>query len=101
MNSLLEEGVYQAGKHRAYVRVEALQSAPELLDIVLAGGAREAGWVRTYMVGYERTLVITFGFTMYGGGAYTKNAVPAAFQPTYGSAPRGVRASIRISWGEL
>ena len=98
LNSVLEEVVYQAGKNKAYGRAETLQATSGQLDIVLAEGATEAGWVQAYTAGYERTLVATGGFTLYGGGSYTKNVVPAAFQPAYGSEPRGVKASIRISW---
>jgi hypothetical protein len=98
LNSFLEEVVYQAGKNKAYGRAEALQATSGQLDMVLASGATTVAWGQAYTAGYERTLVATGGFTLYGGGSCTKNLVPAAFQPAYGSGPRGVRASIRINW---
>jgi hypothetical protein len=98
LNSFLEEVVCQTGKNKAYGRAETLQATSGQLEIVLAGGASEVRWGRAYTAGYERTLVAMGGLTLYGGGSYTKNLIPAVFQPAYGSGTRGVKASIRINW---
>ena len=98
VNSVLEEAAFQAGKNKVYGRAEMLQATADQLNIIPAGVAAASAWVQAYTAGYERTLLSTNGFTLYGGGSYTIDDVPAAFRSAYGSAPRGVKASIRITW---
>jgi hypothetical protein len=98
LGSFLEEVVYQAGRNNVYGRAETLQATSTQLDVALAAGMTDTGWVQAYTAGYERALVAEGGFTLYGGAAYTKDVVPVAFQPAYGSGPRGVKASVRIKW---
>lgn len=98
LNSFLEETVYQAGRNKAYGRVETIQATPGQLDIVLADSSTAARWVQAYTAGYERTFLETRGITVYGGGSYTKNSVPVEFQPAYGPSPRGFKASVRVHW---
>lgn len=98
LNSFLEEAVYQAGKNKVYGRAEMLQVTAGQLNIVPADPAAASTWVQAYTAGYERTLMASGGFTLYGGGSYTSDVVPAAFEAAYGSAPRGLKAAIRITW---
>ena len=73
-----------------------MQLTPEQLALSPAGGGAQARWVGAITAGYERTLVEKDRFSLFAGGAYTMDAVPAAFHPAYGSAPRGGKVYLRL-----
>jgi hypothetical protein len=97
LNSFLEEAVYQHGRNKFYGRAEILQITPQQLDLVIVSGAADAKWAKALTAGYERTLLEKDGFSLFVGGSYTKDFIPAEFQPAYGSNPRGVKVYLRIT----
>ncbi len=97
LNSFLEEAVYQRGKNNFYGRAEILQISPTQLALV-TNGAADGRWVKALTVGYERTLFGKKDFSLLAGGSYTKDWVPTAFQPAYGSDPRGVKIYLRMKF---
>ena len=96
LNSFLEEAAYQTGMNKFYGRAEILQNTPEQLDITAANGAAGAKWFKALTVGYERTLIEKGQFSLFAGGSYTKDSVPAEFHDAYGSDPRGMKVYLRI-----
>ena len=98
LNSFLEEAVYQSGKNGFSGRAEILQIAPAQLALVTTDGAADSKWVGALTVGYERTLFEKHDLSVLVGGSYTKNFVPAAFQPAYGSDPNGAKIYLRIKF---
>ncbi len=97
LNSFLEEAVYQSGKNKFFGRAEALQIMPDQLGLTIAGAA-DSRWVQAVTFGYERTLFEKDDFSLFAGGSYTKDFVPGAFKPAYGSDPRGVKAYLRMTF---
>ena len=97
LNSFLEEGLFTHGRNHFYGRAELLQLSPDQLSIVPANGAADAKWVEALTVGYERALVERGQLTLFVGGSYTKDFIPAGFQPAYGSNPGGVKVYLRIA----
>ena len=97
LNSFLEEAVYQWGMNKFYGRAEILQLTPEQLDLAIAGGDADAKWVKALTVGYERTLLENDRFSLFAGGSFTRDFIPADFKPAYGSDPRGVKVYLRIA----
>ena len=95
-NSFLAEATYQVRRDKLFGRAELLQLTPDQLALSPAGGGAQARWVGTITAGYERTLVEKDRFSLFAGGAYTMDAVPAAFHPAYGSAPRGGKVYLRL-----
>lgn len=95
-NSLLEEAVYQRGDNRFYGRAEVLQVAPGQLDLELAGDGAEARWVEAITLGYERALYSRDGLSLFVGGSYTKDVVPASFSTAYGPEPGGAKLYLRL-----
>ena len=98
LNSFLEEGVYKHGSSQFYGRAELIQLSPDQLAIVTANGVAEAKWVEAFTVGYERTLVERGQLSLFVGGSYTKDFIPAGFQPAYGSEPQGIKVYLRVSF---
>ena len=49
-------------------------------------------------LGYERALFTRNGLSVFGGGSYTKDIVPRAFRPGYGSDPAGGKLYMRIRY---
>ncbi len=97
LNSLMEEAVYQRGKNHFYGRAEVLQITPAQLELTTPSGAENAKWVEALTVGYERSLFEKNALHLLVGGSYTKDFVPAAFQPGYGSDPSGVKIYLRLN----
>lgn len=98
LNSFLAEAVYQTGMNKFYGRAELLQNTPEQLELTAANGAAGAKWVKALTVGYERTLIKKGPLSLFAGGSYTKDRVPAEFHDGYGSGPRGRKVYLRINW---
>lgn len=98
LNSFLEEAVYQLGRNNFYGRAEILQITPQQLELVIARGAADAKWVKALTVGYERNVFERGGLSLFVGGAYTKDFIPADFQSAYRSDPRGVKVYLRIAF---
>jgi hypothetical protein len=97
LNSFLEEAVYQQGRNKFYGRAEILQITSQQLELVIATGAADAKWAKALTVGYERTLLKKDGLSLFAGGSYTKDFMPAEFQTAYGSDPGGVKVYLRIT----
>jgi hypothetical protein len=95
-NSLLEEAVYQRGDSRFYGRAEMLQVTPGLLDFELAGDGAAAKWVEAVTLGYERALYRKDDVSLFAGGSYTKDFVPASFHMAYGRDPGGTKIYLRL-----
>ena len=98
LNSLMEEAVYQRGRNNFYGRAEALQITPAQLELLTPSGVGNAKWVEALTVGYERALFDKNELHLLVGGSYTKDFVPAAFQPAYGSDPSGVKIYLRLKF---
>ena len=98
LNSFLAEAVYQWGANEFFGRAEVLQITPAQLNLVTASGSADPNWVKALTVGYERTVFENDGFSLRAGGSYTQDFVPAEFQPTYGSDPRGIKVYVRIQF---
>jgi hypothetical protein len=98
LNSFLEEGLYKHGRNQFYGRVELLQLSPDQLSIMPTNGVAAAKWVEALTVGYERALVKKSQISLFVGGSYTKDFIPAGFQPAYGSDPRGVKVYLRVTF---
>ena len=98
LNSIMEEAVYQRGRDNFYGRAEILQITPAQLELLTANGAGNAKWVGALTVGYERALFEKNELHLLVGGSYTKDFVPAAFQPAYGSDPSGVKIYLRLNY---
>jgi hypothetical protein len=98
LNSFLEEAVYQRGRNNFYGRAEALQLTPSQLALVTNDGAEDARWVEAFTVGYERMLFEKRELFLFVGGSCTKDIARAAFQPSYGSDPHGVKIYLRIKF---
>jgi hypothetical protein len=98
LNSFLEEGLYKHGRNHFYGRAELLQLTPDQLSIVPANGVADAKWVEALTAGYERTLVERGQFSLFIGGSYTKDFIPAGFKPTYGSDLGGTKVYLRITF---
>jgi hypothetical protein len=98
LSSFLEEALYQRGKNNFYGRAETLQVTPSQLELVTANGAEGARWVEAFTVGYERALFTRNGLSVFGGGSYTKDLVPTAFRPGYGSDPAGAKLYMRLRY---
>jgi hypothetical protein len=98
LNSFLEEGLYKRGRNQFYGRAELLQLTPDQLAFVPADGNTGAKWVEALTVGYERTLVERGQLSLFVGGSYTKDFIPAGFQPAYGASPGGVKVYLRIAF---
>ena len=96
LNSFLAEAVYQWGANEFFGRAEVLQITPAQLNLVTASGSADPNWVKALTVGYERTVFENDGFSLRAGGSYTQDFVPAEFQPTYGSDPRGIKVYVRM-----
>jgi hypothetical protein len=97
LNSFLEEAAYQIKMNKFYGRAEILQNTPDQLELMAANGTTGSKWVKALTFGYERTLFKIDQLSLFAGGSYTKDFVPATFQDTYGSDPRGVKVYLRIS----
>jgi hypothetical protein len=97
-NSFLEEAVYQSGKNKLFGRAELLQLAPEQLDMAPIAGAADPKWTAALTAGYERTLFESRGASLFAGGAYTQDWVPAGFRPAYGSDPHGLKVFLRVAY---
>ena len=96
--SLLAEGVYQRGANALFGRAEVLQIAPKQLDVGASGTSTNLRWVKALTIGYERTLFQQRGLSLRLGGSYTRDFVPTAFKPDYGSAPGGLKIFLRIKF---
>jgi hypothetical protein len=95
-NSLLEEAVYQHGRNKFFGRAEALQLAPERLDLSTADSPGDPRWVEAFTLGYERTLWKKDHVAVFGGGSYTQDFVPSGFRAAYGSDPHGAKVYLRL-----
>ena len=98
LSSFLEEAVYQRGKNNVYGRAEILQITPSQLELSTSNGDEGARWVEAFTLGYERALFTRNGLSIFGGGSFTKNIVPTAFRPGYGSDPAGGKLYMRIRY---
>jgi hypothetical protein len=98
LSSFLEEAVYQRGKNNFYGRAEALQVTPNQLELLTGNGAEGARWVKAFTVGYERALFARNELSVFAGGSYTKDVVPASFRPGYGTDPGGAKLYMRINY---
>lgn len=98
LNSMLGEAVYRIRRDKVFGRAELLALTPDQLALSPAGGSAKPRWVAAFTAGYERTLVETGRFSLFAGGSYTMDALPAAFRPAYGSAPRGGKAYLRLTF---
>ena len=96
--SLLAEGVYQRGPNAFFGRAEILQITPEQLDVAVIGTSADPRWVKALTIGYERTLFQQHGLSLRLGGSYTRDFVPTAFKPDYGSDPGGFKIFLRIKF---
>ncbi|MBB3862035.1 hypothetical protein GGQ88_003329 [Novosphingobium hassiacum] len=96
--SLLAEAVYQRGLNAFFGRAEVLQITPEQLDDATIGSPTDPRWVKAFTLGYERTLVEQHGLSLRFGGSYTKDFIPSAFKPEYGSDPGGFKLFLRIKF---
>ena len=97
--SLLAEAVYQRGLNAFFGRAEALQIRPEQLDAATIGSPADPRWVKALTFGYERTLLEQSGLSSRVGGSYTRDFIPSAFKPVYGSDPGGLKLFLRIKFG--
>ena len=95
-NSFLEEAVYQHGRDKLFGRAEALQLAPEQLDLATADRPGDPRWVEAFTLGYERTLWEKDHVAVFGGGSYTQDFVPSGFRAAYGSDPHGAKVYLRL-----
>ena len=96
--SLLAEGVYQRGPNAFFGRAEILQITPEQLDVGVIGTSTDPRWVKALTIGYERTLIQQHRLSLRLGGSYTRDFIPAAFKPDYGSDPGGFKVFLRIKF---
>jgi hypothetical protein len=96
LNSFLEEALYQRGRNRLYGRAEILQISPGQLDLSISPASTSARWVEAITLGYERALLETGKVSLFAGGAYTRDFVPADFRPAYGHDPGGVKLYLRV-----
>jgi hypothetical protein len=97
--SLLAEAVYQRGLNAFFGRAEALQIRPEQLVAATIGSPADPRWVKALTFGYERTLLEQSGLSSRVGGSYTRDFIPSAFKPVYGSDPGGLKLFLRIKFG--
>jgi hypothetical protein len=97
-NSFLAEAVYQRGMNAFFGRAEMLQITPEQLDLVTVSSLADAKWVEALTVGYERILHEKNGLSLRAGGSYTQDFIPGAFEPDYGSDPRGFKFFLRLKF---
>jgi hypothetical protein len=88
--------VYQHGRNKLFGRAEALQLAPEQLDIATADRPGDPRWVEAFTLGYERTLWEKDHVAVFGGGSYTQDFVPSGFRAAYGSDPHGTKIYLRL-----
>ena len=79
-------------------RAEVLQITPEQLDAATIGSPAEPRWVKALTLGYERTLLDQHGLSLRIGGSYTRDFIPSAFKPQYGSGPGGFKVFLRIKF---
>jgi hypothetical protein len=98
LNSFLEEALFQWGRNKFYNRAEILQITPDQLELVVPSGHAIPEWVEALTVGYERTVFEKAGLSLFAGGSYTKDFVPADFNPSYGSNPGGGKAYLRLAF---
>ncbi len=98
LNSFLQEGLYKHGRNQFYGRAEVLQLSPDQLAIPLANGVTDAKWVEALTLGYERSLLESGRLSLFVGGSYTQDFIPAGFQPAYGSDPGGVKVYLRVTF---
>ena len=96
--SLLAEGVYQRGPNAFFGRAEILQITPEQLDVAVMGTSTDPRWVKALTIGYERTLIQQHRLSLRLGGSYTRDFIPTAFKPDYGSDPGGFKVFLRIKF---
>jgi hypothetical protein len=97
LDSLLEEVLYKHGHNHFYGRAEMLQLSADQLAIVPTNGVEGAKWVEALTVGYERTLVERGQLSLFVGGSYTKDFIPAGFQQAYASDPGGSKIYLRVA----
>lgn len=95
-NSFLEEAVYQQGRNSFYNRAELLQLSPAELDI--PSDDAKVRWVGAVTLGYERTVLDKAGFALLAGASYTRDFIPAAFEPAYGATPEGEKIYLRLAF---
>jgi hypothetical protein len=95
-NSFLEEAVYQHGRNKLFGRAEALQLAPEQLDLATADRPGDPRWVEAFTLGYERTLWEKDHVAIFGGGSYTQDFVPSGLRAAYGPDPHGAKLYLRL-----
>ncbi len=98
LNSFLEEALYKHGRNHFYGRAEVLQLSPDQLAIMPTNGVTDAKWVEALTVAYERTSVERGQLSLFAGGSYTKDFIPAGFQSAYGSYPRGAKVYLRVAF---
>lgn len=96
--SLLAEAAYQRGMNTLFGRAEILQITPEQLDAATIGDPADPRWVKALTLGYERTLLEQSGLSLRVGGSYTKDFIPSAFKPEYGSHPGALKLFLRIKF---
>lgn len=96
--SLLAEAVYQRGLNAFFGRAETLQITPQQLEAATIGGQTDPRWVKALTLGYERTLLDQHGFSLRVGGSYTRDFMPLAFKPEYGSDPAGFKLFVRVKF---
>jgi len=96
--SLLAEAAYQRGLNAFFGRAEVLQITPEQLDAATIGSPADPRWVKALTLGYERTLLDQHGLSLRVGGSYTRDFIPSAFKPEYGSDPGGFKLFLRIKF---
>ena len=97
-SSFLEEGAYQRGANKFYGRAEILQITPPKLEIATSDNVDRPRWVKAFTAGYERTLVTQPRFSIFAGASYTKDLIPAEFEPAYGSDASGLKIYLRLKF---
>jgi hypothetical protein len=97
LNSFLGEIFFQGGMNHFYGRAEVLQITPDQLELVPANGNPDARWVEALTVGYERSVFRNDRLSLFVGGSYTRDFIPAAYQPSYRSDPQGIKVYLRIT----
>ena len=98
LNSFLAEAAYQRGRNKFYGRAEILQISPAQLELAIPSGATVPRWAGALTAGYERTVFEKNDLTLFAGGSYTGDFVPAEFEDAYGSDPGGVKVYLRVAF---
>ena len=97
LNSFLGELFFHGRMNNFYGRAEVLQITPDQLELVPASGNPEPRWAEALTLGYERSVFLDDRLSLFVGGSYTRDFIPAAYQASYGSNLQGIKVYLRMT----